>query len=89
MGRCHLRLGIAAARKTKPAEGGSREPFRNRPGTIALREIRKLQNSTELLIPKKPFVRLMLEIVQDRGGDSSFKPKAVEDLQVACEDCIN
>ena len=81
-------LAAAAARKTKPAEGGIRKPHRFRPGTVALREIRKLQKSTELLIRKKPFVRLVREIAQDIGGGWRFKPKAIEALEVACEDYI-
>ena len=39
-----------AARKTAPAIGGVKKPHRYRPGTVALREIRKYQKSTELLI---------------------------------------
>ncbi|RYH19773.1 hypothetical protein EON65_25545 [archaeon] len=38
---------------------------RYRPGTVALREIRKYQKSTELLIRKLPFQRLVREISQD------------------------
>ncbi|EOD27405.1 hypothetical protein EMIHUDRAFT_235882 [Emiliania huxleyi CCMP1516] len=34
------------------------------PGTVALREIRKYQRSTELLIRKLPFARLVREITQ-------------------------
>ncbi|EOD21308.1 hypothetical protein EMIHUDRAFT_74990, partial [Emiliania huxleyi CCMP1516] len=37
---------------------------RRRPGTVALREIRKYQRSTELLIRKLPFARLVREITQ-------------------------
>lgn len=35
------------------------KPHRYRPGTVALREIRKYQRSTELLIRKLPFARLV------------------------------
>ena len=38
---------------------------RNRPGTVALREIRKYQKSTELLLRKAPFQRLVREIAQN------------------------
>tara|TARA_Y100000310_G_C20654956_1_gene801514 strand:- start:152 stop:994 length:843 start_codon:yes stop_codon:yes gene_type:complete len=41
---------------------------RNRPGTAALREIRKMQKSTELIIPKATFARLVREI----GGKASI-----------------
>lgn len=38
---------------------------RFRPGTVALREIRRYQKSTELLIRKLPFQRLVREIAHD------------------------
>jgi histone H3 len=44
------------------ASGGVNKPCRFRPGTIALREIRRLQKSTDLLIRKRPFQRLVCEI---------------------------
>ena len=39
------------------ATGGVKKPHRFRPGTVALREIRRYQKSTELLIRKLPFQR--------------------------------
>ena len=42
-------LATKAARKSAPATGGVKKPHRYRPGTVALREIRKYQKSTELL----------------------------------------
>lgn len=47
------------------ATGGVKKPHRFRPGTVALREIRRYQKSTELLIRKLPFQRLVREIAQD------------------------
>uniref|UniRef100_A0A4X1STA5 Core Histone H2A/H2B/H3 domain-containing protein n=2 Tax=Sus scrofa TaxID=9823 RepID=A0A4X1STA5_PIG len=41
-----------------PSTGGVKKPHRYRPGTVALREIRRYQKSTELLIRKLPFQRL-------------------------------
>uniref|UniRef100_A0A0E0A5E1 Core Histone H2A/H2B/H3 domain-containing protein n=1 Tax=Oryza glumipatula TaxID=40148 RepID=A0A0E0A5E1_9ORYZ len=52
-------LATKAARKSAPATGGVKKPHRFRPGTVALREIRKYQKSTELLIRKLPFQRLI------------------------------
>lgn len=46
------------ARKTAPVTTGVKKPHRFRPGTVALREIRKYQKSTDLLIRKLPFQRL-------------------------------
>lgn len=49
------KLAAMATRKSAPTSGGVKKPHRYRPGTVALREIRKLQNSTKLLIPKLVF----------------------------------
>ena len=46
------------------------------PGTVALREIRKYQKSTELLIRKLPFQRLVREIAQDFKTDLRFQSAA-------------
>ena len=48
-------LAAKAARKSVPATGGIKKAHRFRPGTVALREIRKYQKSTDLLIRKLPF----------------------------------
>ena len=40
--------------------GGEKKPHRFRPGTVAIHEIRRLQRTTELLIPKLPFQRYVL-----------------------------
>ena len=45
--------------------GGVKKPHRFRPGTVALREIRRYQKTSELLIRKLPFQRLVREISQD------------------------
>ena len=58
-------LATKAARTSAPANGGVKRPHRYRPGTVALREIRRYQKSTELLIRKLPFQRLVREIAQD------------------------
>ncbi|GAA98260.1 uncharacterized protein L969DRAFT_340017 [Mixia osmundae IAM 14324] len=51
-------LAAKAARKSAPSTGGVKKPHRYRPGTVALREIRRYQKSTELLIRKLPYVAL-------------------------------
>jgi histone H3 len=73
------------ARKSDPATGGMKKPHRYRPGTVALREIRKYQKSTELLIRKLPFQRLVREIAQDFKTDLRFQSSAVVALQEASE----
>ena len=52
-------LASKAARKSHPSTGGVKKPHRYKPGTVALREIRRYQKSTELLIRKLPFQRLV------------------------------
>lgn len=65
--------------------GGLKKPRRYRPGTVALREIRRYQKSTELVIRKLPFQRLVREIAQDFKPDLRFQISAVMALQEACE----
>ncbi|KAI0676282.1 hypothetical protein C8Q78DRAFT_8510 [Trametes maxima] len=67
------------------ATGGVKKPHRFRPGTVALREIRRYQKSTELLIRKLPFQRLVREIAQDFKTDLRFQSSAVMALQEASE----
>ncbi|CCM01444.1 uncharacterized protein FIBRA_03496 [Fibroporia radiculosa] len=67
------------------ATGGVKKPHRFRPGTVALREIRRYQKSTELLIRKLPFQRLVREIAQDFKTDLRFQSSAVMALQEAAE----
>ena len=79
-----------AARKTASVSnpvgaGGVKKPHRFRPGTVALREIRKFQKSTELLIRKLPFQRLVREIAQEYKSDLRFQSQAVLALQEAAE----
>ncbi|KAK8870035.1 histone H3 [Kwoniella newhampshirensis] len=80
-------LATKAARKqtTASAAGGVKKPHRYRPGTVALREIRRYQKSTELLIRKLPFQRLVREIAQDFKTDLRFQSSAVLALQEASE----
>ena len=79
-----LSLSLSPTKKTKPT-GGVKKPHRYRPGTVALREIRKYQKSTELLIRKLPFQRLVREIAQDFKTDLRFQSSAVLALQEAAE----
>mmetsp|Transcript_40140 Transcript_40140/g.75108 ORF Transcript_40140/g.75108 Transcript_40140/m.75108 type:complete len:145 (-) Transcript_40140:117-551(-) len=65
--------------------GEGQKKHRYRPGTLALREIRKYQKSTELLIRKLPFQRLIREIAQDINTDVRFQSQAVLALQEAAE----
>jgi len=76
-------LASKSARKA-PTEGGVKR-HRYRPGTVALREIRQYQKSTNLLIAKLPFQRLVREIAQGFKKDVRFQSTAVMALQEAAE----
>jgi len=69
--------------------GQVRKPRRFRPGTVALRQIRKYQQSTELLIRKLPFQRLVKEVVcQMFQKQYRFQSTALLALQEASEDFL-
>ena len=78
-------LASKAARKATPAAEGAKKSRRYRPGTVALREIRKYQKSTDLLIKKAPFQRLVREVAQDYKADLRFQSSAVMAMQEASE----
>ena len=78
-------LATKAARKSAPATGGVKKPHRYRPGTVALREIRRYQKSTELLIRRLPFQRLVREVAELIGGKLRFQTHALAALQEASE----
>ena len=84
------------ARQTKPQRrrgaaqsatqsAASKKPHRYRPGTVALPEICRYQKSTELLIRRLPFQRLVREIAQDMKGRLNFASGAILALQEAAE----
>ena len=66
-------LHTAVFRKAMPTSWGMKRPKRYRPGTVALREIRRFQKSTDLLIAKRPFSRFVREISQDLVGSVEWK----------------
>eukprot|EP00275_Glaucocystis_incrassata_P001155 EC122003.1.p2 GENE.EC122003.1~~EC122003.1.p2 ORF type:complete len:150 (+),score=24.65 EC122003.1:118-567(+) len=74
-----------APEKTVKKAPTQRKKFRFRPGTVALREIRKYQKTTNLLILRRPFQRLVREIAHDLKSDFRFHKAAVEALQEATE----
>lgn len=68
------------------SQGVTKKKKRFRPGTVALREIRKYQRTTELLIRRAPFQRLVREICLSYGhNDIRFKVDALLAIQEACE----
>jgi histone H3 len=77
------------SKKTAPAKGGmkdgERKKNRFRPGTVALREIKRYQKSTDLLIPRAPFQRVVREICRGYDHDLRFQSQALVALQEAAE----
>ncbi|KAL6322279.1 hypothetical protein AAG906_005246 [Vitis piasezkii] len=68
---------------------GQRKPFRYRPGTVALREIRRFQKTTHLLIPAAPFIRTVREISYFFAPEiSRWTAEALVALQEAAEDYL-
>ena len=58
---------LRPSRNRVPVRGGVKKPHRYRPGTVALREIRRYQKSTDLLILKKPFGRVVKDYANDKN----------------------
>ena len=72
-------------KKSQSQPAGERKKPRFKPGTVALREIRRYQKSTSLLIPKAPFLRLAKDIAQSYDPDLRFASQALYALQEAAE----
>ncbi|KAF8115972.1 hypothetical protein N665_0025s0406 [Sinapis alba] len=69
----------------RPCNRNMKRPYRYKPGTVALREIRKYQKNTEPLIQKLPFQRLVKEIAQSFNAELRFQSSAIDALQEAAE----
>lgn len=78
-------LATKQARKELAVPGGIKRPHRYRPGAVALREIRKYQRSTDLLIKRAPFQRLVRELTQAYKADIRFQSLGLLALQEAAE----
>ena len=78
------------SQKLRQVKKLDRKPHRYRPGTVALREIRRYQKGTELLLPKAPCSRWIREIAQNISGADSmrFNADAIEALRTAAEDLM-
>ena len=71
---------------TQPVHyGGVKRAYRNKPGVCALREIRRQQTNTDLIIPRRPFQRLVREIAQGYKQDLRFQKSALDALQECAE----
>lgn len=86
----HLRpLPQKKPRRSAPATGAPpKKQHRWRPGTKSLMEIRRYQKTTELLLRKRPFERLVREIMQKFKEDFRITAAALLALQEAVEDYL-
>lgn len=80
-----------AAKKTpqktpsRALPGSVQKKHRFRPGTVALREIRKFQRTSDLLLRKLPFARLVREISNTMAMNLRWQGQALLALQEAAE----
>ena len=79
------RLVTKAAKRSAPTAAAVKKPHRYRPGTVALLDIRKYQKTTELLIRKLPFQRLVRLVSDDMRKEIRFQSSALLALQEATE----
>jgi histone H3 len=78
-------LSTKTTRKFTTITGKVKKRHRVRPGTAALRQIRRYQKTTNLLIQMRPFQRLVREIALDMNRDLRFQASAILALQEASE----
>lgn len=89
--RAHIKHKSKVAAVVEHSDGVKpiRKKHRYHPGTVALREIRRLQRSTDFLVPRLPLERLVREIGQNSGGPfqetGRFTHGAIEALRTAAE----
>lgn len=75
-----------AAKAAKgPEAGGVKKVHRFRAGTVALREVKKYQKSTDLFLRRLPFSRLVRELSQDYKTGLRFQASAIDALLEASE----
>ena len=70
------------------AAGAAKRKIRFRPGTVALRQIKKLQRGTELLLRKAPFQRLVRAAASGHKEGLRWAASAVAALQEATESLV-
>lgn len=70
------------------AKSGVKRAHRFRPGTVALREIRRYQRGTDLLLKKAPFQRLVREVASALKEGLRFQSSAVAAIQEATESYV-
>ena len=79
------KMKMKPAKKVESMSQKDRKKPRFKPGTVALREIRKYQKQSSLLIPKAPFTRLVRDICGGIDNDLRFNAETLLALQEAAE----
>lgn len=80
---------VGKKKSTKSSNSsGVKKTHRFRPGTVALREIRRYQKGTELLLRKAPFQRLVREVAAAHKDGLRFQASAVAAIQEATESYV-
>ena len=74
-----------AKKKTAPAEGGMKRKMRFRPGTVAIREIKRYQKATTFMLARARFQRFIRAICEGIDGSLRFQSQALIALQEAAE----
>jgi histone H3 len=77
--------GVKPAGSQKSQMDGEKRKIRYKPGTVALREIKRYQRSTNLLLPRAPFQRVVRSIVMEHDNSLRFQSQALVALQEAAE----
>lgn len=72
-------------KREETEEEAEKKKRRWHPGTVAGREVKKLQKSTNLLIPRAAFQRVVREVAQEFRPDMRFKKDALAGLQESAE----
>lgn len=76
-------------RQPPPPPPQVKRKYKFKPGTVALKEIRKYQRSSDLLIPKAPFARVVREVVDEVSDTvTRVQSDAILALQEATEDIL-
>ena len=75
----------AAAKTSQSTSQNQKKVHRFRPGTVALRDIRRYQRGTDLLLRKLPFQRIVREIAMTGKDGLRFQASAVLAMQEATE----
>ena len=81
-------LGQKKGKKAPRSSQGAKKSFRWKPGTVALREVKRLQKSTELLVQKAPFARLVREVAEQHKAGLRFQAAAIAAIQDATESFV-